>query len=817
MFGHHAQHHAFSHHLAGLAVDVKPRLTKEQHDILESHYQQQNKPNTQTKKTFAESLGVSLDKVNNWFQNRRAKSKQDAKKAAGSTGSQADGQLNLNQPSLQLSTDDLTAQYLSPEYATPHNDSAVSVDPMMLSNGLGISQAESCGQTTATSMPATMSPDDLISPLTQKPNPLNDLMEKHRRTLTQDDFDTFAHGGDYVPNQISDKTVEESPTENNDLLSEYFPELNTYSFDDTLDNNVLGSSEMQPAFSNESYASNSSSVAEVPAGSKAVEEPVQRHPSTALSSVSDWSDHSTPSLSLTPAAQQTDSVFNPDDTEISPRGKVPGSTNVWQPGQSVPVDYQQMEREFREAALRSASHSTTSGDHTRRNSSGAFAEQPMAFPSDAAYSNGEAPGSLTQSMGNMEISASQRQRTLRHQTSLSSMSGGIAARRQRPRPQPLSSTSLRSSSYCGSLPTATGVPNSQNNLAPGGQTLRRIKSSNVMNGIASGRIQKNIGGQRSPLNFTFADAANAPKFARSVSSYSPANGIPGGNASLVPPTPLSPNEMPGGRIDFQRQLQQYHQAQAMTRQRSLGDSIDENGYMSSNTFSSPPGTPLYGPQFARNRLGMLAENTPPQSAPATQQYFSNGGLFQAPQMQPSLSQQSHMMQSQPQSYLQVMANEYPQMPNVVMPSQQPLHAGQYLDMMAAQQQQQQQQYSGMSHMMSGQGLPLNYANMQYANAMNGQQITPPQSQYQSMMSSGPGVLMSQQQAHYNQSRNMPAADFFVHEYSPPQDLKHTPRKNTDCGPKNYTFANHGPEHFEKSKSKDLTNSPGSLSGSSSSG
>lgn len=61
---HFAQSHQYAHHLAGLSVDVKPRLTKEQHDILESHYQQQNKPNTQTKKGFAEALGVSLDKVN---------------------------------------------------------------------------------------------------------------------------------------------------------------------------------------------------------------------------------------------------------------------------------------------------------------------------------------------------------------------------------------------------------------------------------------------------------------------------------------------------------------------------------------------------------------------------------------------------------------------------------------------------------------------------------------------------------------------------------------------------------------------------------
>jgi len=47
-----------------MSCDIKPRLTKEQHDVLEGHFLQQPKPNTSTKKGFAESLGVSLDKVN---------------------------------------------------------------------------------------------------------------------------------------------------------------------------------------------------------------------------------------------------------------------------------------------------------------------------------------------------------------------------------------------------------------------------------------------------------------------------------------------------------------------------------------------------------------------------------------------------------------------------------------------------------------------------------------------------------------------------------------------------------------------------------
>ena len=49
---------------APMSCDIKPRLTKEQHDLLENHYQKHNKPNTNTKKGFADSLGVSLDKVN---------------------------------------------------------------------------------------------------------------------------------------------------------------------------------------------------------------------------------------------------------------------------------------------------------------------------------------------------------------------------------------------------------------------------------------------------------------------------------------------------------------------------------------------------------------------------------------------------------------------------------------------------------------------------------------------------------------------------------------------------------------------------------
>lgn len=46
------------------SCDIKPRLTKEQHDILEGHYEKQSKPSTQVKRSFATSLNVTPEKIN---------------------------------------------------------------------------------------------------------------------------------------------------------------------------------------------------------------------------------------------------------------------------------------------------------------------------------------------------------------------------------------------------------------------------------------------------------------------------------------------------------------------------------------------------------------------------------------------------------------------------------------------------------------------------------------------------------------------------------------------------------------------------------
>ncbi|KAL1878521.1 hypothetical protein VTK73DRAFT_7949 [Phialemonium thermophilum] len=55
--------------------EPRPRLTKEETDILEKVFSQNTKPSTADKRELAQRLRLELARVNNWFQNRRAKEK----------------------------------------------------------------------------------------------------------------------------------------------------------------------------------------------------------------------------------------------------------------------------------------------------------------------------------------------------------------------------------------------------------------------------------------------------------------------------------------------------------------------------------------------------------------------------------------------------------------------------------------------------------------------------------------------------------------------------------------------------------------------
>lgn len=57
-------------------ISTRPRLTKEQAEVLEAHFQANHKPSSQLKRELAIQTGLALQRVGNWFQNRRAKAKQ---------------------------------------------------------------------------------------------------------------------------------------------------------------------------------------------------------------------------------------------------------------------------------------------------------------------------------------------------------------------------------------------------------------------------------------------------------------------------------------------------------------------------------------------------------------------------------------------------------------------------------------------------------------------------------------------------------------------------------------------------------------------
>ncbi|KAE8452366.1 hypothetical protein EG329_001066 [Mollisiaceae sp. DMI_Dod_QoI] len=71
-------------------TETRPRLGKEEVDILEASFRKNPKPTTQTKRGFADDMGVDLARINNWFQNRRAKRKQEKKQEAYEAGQAQD-------------------------------------------------------------------------------------------------------------------------------------------------------------------------------------------------------------------------------------------------------------------------------------------------------------------------------------------------------------------------------------------------------------------------------------------------------------------------------------------------------------------------------------------------------------------------------------------------------------------------------------------------------------------------------------------------------------------------------------------------------
>jgi hypothetical protein len=311
----------------------------------------------------------------------------------------------------------------------------------------------------------------------------------------------------------------------------------------------------------------------------------------------------------------------------------------------------------------------------------------------------------------------------------------IAARRQK-RPVALNSTAMRSASYTPGMPSPGANPD---------HTLRRIRSTGIHN--AAGRIQKPQPGsaQRSPMAISFSEAAASPKFARAFSSSSTTT--LGQNGNLAPPTPLTPQEM-----GFYWQSNPVIRNPSAMPEHSSPESFStawSTEPQSAGVFAkgSPPSTPLDLQRINQARLAneSLYRDSPPQSAPATQQNFPRTSYMQPTQLRAGFHSSTDLTLAQPKpSHFR-----RPSLPDTAQ-NQADENSSQYY-------------YNGGN---------VNYDGISLNGIAHNVPFAPPVSA-------------------------MP--DFLVHQYTPPQgtlDINgNLIRRIAEPQPKSYIFANQGPGDF----------------------
>ena len=630
--------------------------------------------------------------------------------------------------------------------------------------------------------------------------------EANRRTLTQDQFDAIARNGGMVNGTGNFEDFHTGFYGDQDVMNQVFPGYDLKQQDVFAFPHPVGA----PLSSNDSTVPSTISDASMSAFPSS--NIMQTHANISAAS-SDWGESRSSSLAST-------------QVEALQHQAPAATTSQWQPGSSIPVDFNALSQEFQQVAQAAqARQSPLQPQHSQ--------EQPLAWPADEAFVRRDSQTSLlTHSMSTVDLHTPLPQQSGTFKSPAPPMS--IAARRQRPRPTNLSLGSMRSQSYSGAVPQGSPVhPQQQQSLTPG-LPLRRIRSSNVVNGVAQGRVMKSMPGsaQRSPLSWSFAEAMNSPQVARHMSAQAQSQG------SLAPPTPMSPNEFP--RQEQTRQFPPWQTSSGhISRQPSINETDFEHGLpyhpsasVPAQNFSSPPHTPMYyQQQFVQQRVGnnVIMENTPPQSAPAAQQCFPSNVFPTASQNQQSQQLPLHtqsqqqaqtMAMSQPEKFMNVIIpNQQPQLPNVTFASPHPVSApASGPPGMAVQ------FANGVPQVAADGSFQVTFPSQtqfmpQQQQSHSQPQIqTPPQVAYPLMTSAGvaPGL---QALAQIQMQAPQPPPEFYVHEYQPPEDANRavTPRKAVDTGPKNYTFSNAHPGDFEERKGRrnepksTASNSPASVS------
>ncbi|KAJ4301847.1 hypothetical protein N0V90_003943 [Kalmusia sp. IMI 367209] len=714
-------------------ADVKPRLTKEQHDILERHFQAHHKPSTSTKKGFAENLGVPLDKIN---------VKQDLKK-----------QMNQYQMSMgmypQPQAPVTMAQF--PQQAPPQ----LSLAPGFYPVNADISPASLPVQSVEGPSHLDLGQQLMLQPQYDMHHSLRSIPEADRATsyhpnAVMNSIMAATAGAPYMQNnavsmqqQNSNFMYETEPTNGLPSDVQFSMATTTPDVTDSSDDQFGGFREylqymplIAPGPSdvggNLSADDSPYSGAHSNGTNQSSNEPNAGSVASITSIFSGWTDENG-SADVKPVHDSEDvfdSPYNMPQASASEAALRFWGPNAQSQGFSRVDMYQQSN---------ASAHAVLSSPHQseRKVSAGPSDLEVPHFGDDIYTRRNSSTSNLASNIEAIHI------QNTTPEGFKSPTQSSIAARRQK-RPTALNQNTLRSASYSGSIPSPG------NN---GDHTLRRIRSSGISN---AGRVQKPNPGsaKHSPMSLTFSEAASSPKFQRTLSSSSVTTVGQGG--SLAPLTPQTPNET--ARFPYWQSNTVFRNHQPLP-DHSSPESLSANWSLDSTAGAfvsgeSPPSGTLETAQLHQARLGNdgLYRDTPPQSAPATQQAFPRTSLMQPPRLRAAFHSSADLTLAHPK-------------PSHIRRPSLPVDA-------------------------PGQG---DEANMQYAaptyndfrgaNDFNYDDFKDfPLSSIQHNVPFAPPVSA--------------LPDFLVHHYSPPVDGVHGHmRRTTEPQAKNYIFANQGPRDF----------------------
>ncbi|OAL50695.1 hypothetical protein IQ07DRAFT_611553 [Pyrenochaeta sp. DS3sAY3a] len=627
--------------------DVKPRLTKDQHDVLEQHFLQQHKPSTNVKKEFASKLNVPLDKINNWFQNRRAKVKQDRKKMMNQYNVQMG--MSYGHPHMPAMPNHYAP--LPDQHQHQHMPMHSEYYPM----NADISPASLPVQSVERPSALELGPQISLQQQFDMQHALRSIPEADRTTSyhPNDVMHSIlaATNGAYMHNSGIPINPQEPgfPYDTTGLASSYPSEL-AFAVPAPPSNDIAPS---HPAFAFADFGIDYSSLTATDtnnSGSNDVQNStgsISSEPSPfsgAQSTVATQSPNG-PTPSSVPSVTSLYTGWTEDQSQLvqpkvedeledqftSPYGLTQASASeqtlpLW--GQEARLNLFTQPNFYQQSnASAQAVLSSPGQDHVRKHS-GVVSDIEFSSPfhGDMYARRNSSTSNLANNMDAIHI-----RNGTPDEFKQPAQPSSIAARRQK-RPVNLNSTAMRSASYSAPMPSPGGT---------GDHALRRIRSTGITN---TGRVQKSQPGsaQRSPMTQTFSEAASSPKFVRTLSSSSSATIGQGG--SLAPPTPLTPQ-------DFGN----YWQSNTVIRPHSVMP--EHNSPESMHTSwsgdpgsilvksSSPPSTSLdLHSRFANDAL---YRDTPPQSAPATQQSFPRSSFMQQPQMRAGFHSTTDLTIQQP--------------------------------------------------------------------------------------------------------------------------------------------------------------------------